>query len=350
MQVLWHLKSFATPFLSLPPPPDPPASAPEAVHSEVRLFRAFRCIFQRLSQAQATVATDAERTELPRALSPDGLRRALPSAFAEGMQDASECLHEVLTMLHRAEAGHDQDISLPRPFVVHTSAHQAAAPGGGSGSSGAGGASGGSWAARLANAPAPEPESSAPPEPLHATSHVSRIFGLTVQVESTARSAPSGRVAVDRFTRFFQHVNTEPLARAAAAKRGDGSSFDWSRAVRDSGFDEGVSVRLLSRPEVLALQVIWPAATPGAAAIKAVLAAMEDCQTMDLSRLFTGVAPNSMFRLKCAFAATVSCIAIMPAQSANIHCLLFLAVRLTACVSGVGLSTYVDGPEAHRHD
>jgi hypothetical protein len=104
---------------------------------------------------------------------------------------------------------------------------------------------------------------------------------------------------VEHYTRFFQHVHTNLLCAAAASARSSGTPFDWTAAVRASGFDEGPDVQLLSRPEVLVLHVIWPAPSPGEAAVREVVDVVQHGQSLDLGRLFTGVSQNSLFRLKC---------------------------------------------------
>jgi hypothetical protein len=289
VQVLWRLKPFSAPLLAASLPSSPPANATHS--SERRLLRELVSIFHRFESAERATSADAEGRAV---LSSAVLRAALPSTFAEGMQDATECLADMLSALHQAEVGSDADISLPRQATVPASsiAPPHASP--------AASQQAQTWASRLTTtAPAPAGAAAAAAA-VHSPSHVAQTFGLTVQLPHTGHKAPPGHVAVEHFTRFFQHVHTKLLCAAAATARSSSMPFDWTTAVRTSGFNEGPSVQLLSRPKVLVLHVIWPAPSPGKAAIREVVDVLQHGQTLDLGKLFTGVSQSTLFRLKCA--------------------------------------------------
>lgn len=276
VQALWHLQSFSKELMLLDVPRLPGRSSS---HNEWRLLSALASLFREFEATN--VADDSSPT-----LSPDGLRSALPSAFAnEGdMHDAHEVLHEMFSALHFAQAGGgpgSADPTLPllsfvpeahasRPPVAAVSVPET------------------SWARRVGT-----------DDPDGPSSLVVHTFGMRVQVPNPQESPVPGRTAVDRFVRYFHHVNTEPLINAHQEGSMQGSSFEWSRAVQRSGFDAGADVPLLSQPRVVTLTIVWHTARPTRRHIQDVCDTMQTAEILDISELFTGIKRPTHHHLRC---------------------------------------------------
>ena len=73
----------------------------QSSHAEWRLLKSLAALFREFETTCESGTTENSQT-----LSPDGLRSALPSAFAnQGMHDADEVLHELFVALLHAEMG-----------------------------------------------------------------------------------------------------------------------------------------------------------------------------------------------------------------------------------------------------
>lgn len=277
VQVLWHLKSFSTELLLLDVPRLPGRSSS---HSEWRLLSALASLFHEFE------ASDVTEDSAP-TLSPDGLRSALPSAFAnEGdMHDAHEVLHEMFSALHFAQAGGGSasvDPTLPLMSFVPEGHVSRPPPASNTAVAET------TWARRVG------PEDKDIPSSL-----VIHTFGMRVQVPNPQESPLPGRSAVDRFVRYFHHVNTEPLIITHQEDAARGTAFDWSQAVQTSGFDAGADVPLLSHPRVVTLTIVWHTARPNRRNIQDVCDAMQTAEMLDISKLFTGTTRPTDHHLRC---------------------------------------------------
>lgn len=294
VQALWHLKSFSKELMLLDVPLLPGRSSS---HSEWRLLSALASLFHEFEAS--TVTEDSSPT-----LSPDGLRSALPSAFAnEGdMHDAHEVLHEMFSALHFAQAGggpRSIDPTLPLLSFV-PEAHVSRPP------TNATAVAETTWARRVG----PDDTTS---------SLVIHTFGMRVQVPNPQESPLPGRIAVDRFVRYFHHVNTEPLINTHQEAVARGSSFNWSQAVQRSGFDAGTDVPLLSHPSVVTLTIVWHTARPNRRHIQDVCDTMQTAEVLDISQLFTGTKRPTNHHLRCAPCLFV-CDMLFCVSSVNLLC------------------------------
>lgn len=277
VQALWHLQSFSKELMLLDVPLLPGRSSS---HSEWRLLSALASLFHEFEAS--TVTEDSSPT-----LSPDGLRSALPSAFAnEGdMHDAHEVLHEMFSALHFAQAGGGPgsiDPTLPLLSFV-PEAHVSRPP------MNTTAVAETTWARRVG------PDDKDTPSSL-----VIHTFGMRVQVPNPQESPLPGRIAVDRFVRYFHHVNTEPLISTHQEAVARNSSFNWSQAVQRSGFDAGTDVPLLSHPSVVTLTIVWHTARPNRRHIQDVCDTMQTAEILDISQLFTGTKRPMNHHLRCA--------------------------------------------------
>jgi hypothetical protein len=281
---------------------------------DARVFRSLWGVFRALEAAGAGAPADADAdADAPAAVSASELREALSGSAAArfelgDMHDAAEVLGEMLECLHRAEAGGGgADPTLPRQVAVP-----------------AGEARG--WAAPLAPPPPPPPprrqpspagsaggsppgagsvwgsdsatmsrvRRAPPPPPGKGATLVQRLFGLEVQVASAAAppaSASAPTVLCDQFTKYFHLVAAQGLREAAPAA----PCFEAALLAADAG-GPAPAARLLSRPRVLTLALVWESAGAAPAAIGATLRAVGT--QLAAGALFAGAADAGVYRLR----------------------------------------------------
>ena len=276
VQALYHLKKFSTHLMQLDLDNLP---GRESSHAEWRLLKSLAALFREFE-----TTCEAGSTESSPTLSPDGLRSALPSAFAnQGMHDADEVLHELFVALLHAEMGaygSAQDPLAPvYSFVPESVAKQLT-----TGRS----ANEKSWAKRLVL----EVNSDNYPQSLTLDT-----FGMRVQLPGR-KPAPPGKVSVERFVRFFHHVYERMLITNHQHQVARDAAVSWAQRVQMSGFDSDNSVPLLSRPSVVAIKMVWATPVAGTAHIRDVCTAMADADSLDLSHLFTCVDEPAMLQLR----------------------------------------------------
>lgn len=277
VQALYHLKKFSTRLMQLDLDNLP---GRQSSHAEWRLLKSLAALFREFE-----TTCEAGSTESSPTLSPDGLRSALPSAFAnQGMHDADEVLHELFVALLHAEMGaygSAQDPLAPvYSFVSETVAKQLT-----TGRS----ANEKSWAKRLVL----EVSSDIYPQSLTLDT-----FGMRVQLPGR-KPAPPGKVSVERFVRFFHHVYERMLITNHQQQVASNASVSWAQRVKMSGFDSDNSVPLLSRPSVVAIKMVWATPVAGKGHIRDVCTAMADADSLDLAQLFTCVDEPAKLQLRC---------------------------------------------------
>ena len=276
VQALYHLKKFSARLMQLDLDNLP---GRQSSHAEWRLLKSLAALFREFE-----TTCEAGSTENSPTLSPDGLRSALPSAFAnQGMHDADEVLHELFVALLHAEMGaygSAQDPLAPvYSFVPETVAKQLT-----TGHS----VNEKSWAKRLVL----EVASDSYPQSL--TLHT---FGMRVQLPGR-KPAPPGKVSVERFVRFFHHVYERMLITNHKEQVASNTAVSWAQRVKMSGFDSDNSVPLLSRPSVVAIKMVWATPVAGKGHIRDVCTAMADADALDLTQLFTCVDDPASLRLR----------------------------------------------------
>lgn len=282
VQSLFQLKTFSSKLMALDPYDLP---GRQSSHAAWRLFKSLSALFH---EFEATTC-EAANTDSSPTLSPDGLRSALPSAFATegGMHDADEVLHELFVGLLSAEVGafsKDEDPLVPRlltiPEAVATQMTSPRSPGGEK-----------SWAQRLVLEDTPDAFSE---------SVTLSTFGMRVQLPHP-RAAPPEKVYVERFVRFFHHVYECKLTSNHELEMAADSPMSWSERVLAAGDEDIGAVPLLSRPSVVAIKVVWSTPVAVRSYIHEVCQTMAEADILDLTKIFTCVDEPALMQLRCAF-------------------------------------------------